>query len=358
MRAALTLEACWHRVPGGTAVAAVAVAGELAALGIDVVGVAARHGAPPAEFVRPPVPVHHLPLPRPLLYDAWHTLRCPRVERATGPVDVIHATALVVPPRTAPLVVTVHDLAFRHDHAHRRGRRVAERGLALARRDADLVLCSSRATLVECEAAGIDPARLRHVPLGVAPQPLASDDDVAAVRVRYGLPERYLLFTGTLEPRKNLPRLLAAFRSIADEVGGPLVLVGPTGWGPDLAPTATGLPLRPLGMVPGADLRALYRGAAVCCYPSLREGFGLPILEAMAQGTPVVTSRGTSTEEVAGGAAVLVDPLDPADIARGILEAVADADRLGVLGRARAAAATWAATAQCTLAAYREVAGR
>ena len=112
-----------------------------------------------------------------------------------------------------------------------------------------------------------------------------------------------------------------------------------------------------LGFVPELDKQALYAGARAVCYPSIREGFGLPVLEAMARGAPVVTSRGTATEEVAGGAAVLVDPLDERDIARGIEEAIDRGAELAERGPARAAQLTWAATAAATVAAYREVVG-
>jgi glycosyltransferase involved in cell wall biosynthesis len=134
----------------------------------------------------------------------------------------------------------------------------------------------------------------------------------------------------------------------------PLVVAGAAGWG-DVARTLTGN-VRFLGHVPPGDLAALYAAAAVFAYPSEREGYGLPILEAMAQGTPVVTSRGSATEETAGGAAVLVDPSDSADIARGIEEAIARAGELAAAGRARAATETWARTAGLTAAVYREVA--
>jgi glycosyltransferase involved in cell wall biosynthesis len=294
--------------------------------------------------------VRPLPLPRPVLYDAWLRLRTPPVQLATGGVDVIHATTIVVPPRTAPLVVTVHDLAFLHepDHFTARGQRVFRRGLDLTRRHADLVLVSSRATLADVEAAGVPVDRLRHVPLGVSVGPA----DPAARR-RFGLDRPYLLFVGTLEPRKNLARLVAALdRLPTDHV---LAVAGLDGWG-DAAPPGSAR-VRLLGFVTDAERDALYAGADAFVYPSLREGFGLPVAEAMAHGTPVVTSQGTSTEEVAGTAAVLVDPFDVDAIADGITRALADRDRLVAAGPRRAAELTWERTAAATLAASRELAG-
>jgi glycosyltransferase involved in cell wall biosynthesis len=126
------------------------------------------------------------------------------------------------------------------------------------------------------------------------------------------------------------------------------------GWGA-VAPVGNGV--RFLGFVPPADLPALYAASTVFAYPSLQEGYGMPVVEAMAQGTPVVTSRGSATEEVAGGAALLVDPRDPESIADGIDRAAADRDRLVAAGRARAATLSWGRSADLTVAAYREVAG-
>lgn len=362
MRVAYTLEQCWHRVPGGTAVAALELARALASRpGLELVGVSARHRRPPEPVWHPPIPVRALPLPRLALYESWHRLRRPSVERATGPVDVIHATGIAMPPSTRPIVLTVHDLAYL-DYPQmfsRAGIRFFRGALELALSDATLVLCSSWATLARCREAGFDEARLRHVPLGVDVTP-ATATAVSDVRARYGLGRGYVLWTGTVEPRKNLPTLLRAFAAVEHEVD--LALVGPPGWNEDLEAVLDGLPdgararVKRLGWVDRADLDALYAGARAFCFPSLLEGFGFPVVEAMAHGTPVVTSRGTSTEElVADGAGLLVDPKDPADVAGAlsrILENETLADRLSRAGRARASEYTWAATADLVATAY------
>ena len=256
------------------------------------------------------MPVRSLPLPRTALYEAWHGLRRPRVELATGRVDVVHATTIVVPPRSAPLVVTVHDLAFLHepDHFTRRGLRTFHRGLELLRRDADLVLCSSMATWADLAAHGVGEARLRLVPLGVRAE-RATAEEVADARQQLGLDRPYVLFVGTLEPRKNLPRLVAAFERVRPEhTDLELVLAGPSGWG-DVAVSRRRRPGARLRDRP-TELRALYAGAEALAYPSLREGFGLPVLEAMAQGTAGGDlARAPAPRRWPAGAAVLVDPL-------------------------------------------------
>jgi len=265
----------------------------------------------------------------------------------------------------------MHDLAWRRDPSMftPHGVRFFDAGLRCVVADADLVLCPSRATLDDCAAAGIGPDRLRHVPWGMdgdAGSGEVSDADVARVRRTYGLDGRYVLSVGTLEPRKNLARLLDAFARLTggDSHGDvTLVVVGPTGWGESLAGAAAALGdrVRRVGFVPREDLAPLYRGAAVVCYPSLWEGYGLPVAEALAAGAPVVTSAGTATEElVAGGVGLAVDPRDPDAIA-GALASVLDdddlADRLRNAARKRAAESTWATTAALTIAAYEEAAG-
>ena len=319
---------------------------------VTLLGVAGRHAHVPIEPWSPTIPIGHLPVGGPLLYDLWLRRNWPKVERATGPVDVAHATTIIPCATDAPLVVTVHDLAFLHDPSQftRRGNAVFRRSLEAIRRRADLVLCSSRATMDDCLSAGIAADRLRLVPLGVEAE-RADAAEVARVRTLYRLPERYLLFVGTVEPRKNLRGLVEAISRLDDPL--PLVVAGAAGWGDVAVPPDSDT--RFIGFVPAPDLGALYAGAEVFCYPSEREGYGLPVLEAMAQGTPVVTSRGTATEEAAGGAAVLVDPLDPGDIARGISEATADRAGLSERGVERADRATWRTTARLTAAAYREL---
>ena len=363
MRVALTLEQCWHNVPGGTAVAALELVRALLPRGdVELVGVAARHRKLPDEPWEPPLPVRSLPLPRLAMYESWHRFRRPSVERATGPVDLVHATGIAMPPATKPVVSTVHDLAYLDypEMFSRAGLRFFRRALELTLAEATLVLCSSRSTLARCREAGFDEGRLRHVPLGVRVD-AASERQVDEMRARFRLERDYILWTGTVEPRKNLHGLLQAFAQIEMQID--LVLVGPSGWNEDLEGAVGSLPegarrrVRRLGWVSRDDLSALYAGAAVFCFPSLLEGFGFPVVEAMAHGTPVVTSTGTSTEElVEGDAGVAVDPRDPEAIANAVSRILTDhelATRLRDAGLARSAEYTWDRTARLVTDAYR-----
>lgn len=353
VRVAYTFEQCWHRVPGGTGVAALRTAEALTRHeDVELLGVAGMHLRPPKPEWVPPVPVHRLPIGGGWMYETWLRLEWPKVEWATGPIDIAHATTLIPCAASAPLVVTLHDLAFVHTPRFftKHGVRVFRRSVRHIKERADLVLCCSQATMDDCAHAGIDGGRLRLVPLGVETD-RANAEDIARVRAAYELPDEYLLFVGTVEPRKNLKGLIAALAHLPD---APLLVVaGAAGWGDAGGEPHPGVKF--LGFVPGADLAPLYAGAQVFCYPSTQEGYGLPVLEAMAQGTPVVTSRGSATEEVAGGAAVLVDPHDPADIARGLDDARRRPDQLAALGLLHAQRNSWSTTADLTVAAYREL---
>jgi glycosyltransferase involved in cell wall biosynthesis len=361
MRVAYTVEQSWHPVPGGTAVAALRVAREFLSNPefdghVDLRFVAGKHPSPPDALYVPPGPVAMLPLGRRSLYEGWTRLNWPKVESVTGAVDVVHATGLIPAATSAPLVVTVHDLAFLHtpEKFTRRGASLMTRSIAATRRRAHRVICSSQATFDDCVAHEFDPDRLRLVPLG-ADSRQATSDEIAEARTHHELPAEFVLFVGTIEPRKNLRRLIEAMRHVrAEGLQLPLVVVGADGWG-DVRSDIDAAHVRFLGPVSDADLRGLFAGASVMAYPSEREGFGLPVIEAMAQGTAVVTSRGTSTEEAAGGAAVLVDPFEVADIARGVAEAYGRRGELAELGHKRAGELTWERSARATLAVYREL---
>jgi glycosyltransferase involved in cell wall biosynthesis len=268
---------------------------------------------------------------------AWYPFALARVE-----VDVLHCTTYRGPLRPrVPLVVTVHDLAvFRHPETFNRWTRTysplfVPRVLRAARR----VIAVSDFTRRELvELLRVPDEKIRVIPNGVEeafePDGPAADGD-------------YVLAVGTLEPRKNLARLVEAARRSDVE----LRVVGARGWG-DVRVEGNGV--RWLGEVSDEELARLYRGALCLAYPSLYEGFGIPVLEAMACGTPVVTSAGGATEEVAAGAAVLVDPLDPASIAAGIEQAAGRRDELRREGLERARRFSWADAARATAEVYRE----
>jgi glycosyltransferase involved in cell wall biosynthesis len=262
--------------------------------------------------------------------------------RARG-ADVLHCPTYRAPVRPrAPLVVTVHDVAvFREPGAfppwtRTYSRLVVPRALAAAAR----IVAVSEFTASELERLlGVPREKVRVVGNAVdeaftAEGPAAEGD--------------YVLAVGTLEPRKNLARTIEAARSLGIE----LRVVGARGWG---GVRAAGPGVHWLGEVADDELARLYRGAACVAYPSLYEGFGIPVAEAMACGAPVVTSAGGATEEVAGGAAVLVDPLDPAAIASGIDDAIARRAELRALGLERARAFSWDESARRTVDVYREV---
>lgn len=359
MRVAFTLEHLWHRVPGGTGVYSQGLLGALAEEpDLELVGVAAMHrGAPPAVWT-PQVPTFSLPLPRPALYRTWQRLGRPLVELATGRIDLVHGVSNIVPACRAPLVMTLHDLSFveHPEWFSERGVEMFRHGLELAMRRAAAVLCVSDTTRRAAEEF-FEPERL-HTVLNGVDQVEATDTDVIEARAATGLKRPYVLFVGTLEPRKNLARLLEAWRSM-NRHDLDLVLVGPKGWGDAGGNPVPGVVMP--GFVPRRYLSGLYRGAVVMCYPSLLEGFGLPVVEAMVQGTPVVTSSGTATEEVAGGAAVLVDPTDVESIAAGLTAAIElperDRTRLVAAGRRGAALLTWKNCAVGTAAIYRRTTG-
>jgi glycosyltransferase involved in cell wall biosynthesis len=271
-------------------------------------------------------------------------------------------------PRT---VVTIHDLGYRafpeaHPPLARRYLDWSTRwSAAVARR----VIVPSAATARDLIAAcGTPPERIVVIPHGYHPRfrPLGRAE-VDAGLARLGIAPPYLLFVGTLQPRKNLARVLAAFEQVAaGGWPGKLVLVGQQGWLSDPIFAAMGRPGSPAhgrihltGYLADADLPIVYNGATGLVFPSLYEGFGLPTLEALACGTPVLTSATSSLPEVVGDAALLVDPLDTDAIAAGLARIVGDGALRADLRRRgldRARRFTWRRAAERTLAVLEAVA--
>ena len=352
---------------------------------------------------------------------AWLPSRAARLawEQAVLPGRVAREGAQVLhcPHYTVPLVcaakrvVTFHDATFfTHPRYHERAKvEFFRRAMRQAARRAERIIMVSQTTADDLvPILGLDPGRVRVVPHGVdharfrplalgalpgtptsgassgvlpseakcdvalsgAPsdvRPPGGFADPAAVwgaLARHGVEGPYLLFLGTLEPRKNIPRLIEAFDHAVTRESLPhtLVLAGAPGWDREALDTALAgakAPVRRLGYVDEADKPLLLAGASAMAYPSLYEGFGMPVIEAMACGAPVVTSNVGATAEVAGQAAVLVDPEDVegmADALAGVLADPAAAQRLRRSGLERASAFTWEATARLTLDVYREAA--
>jgi len=372
VRVVLVAEQLRRPVPGGIGTYVRGLTKGLAAMGPDGPDVAlwasrAPRGAPDplAELG----PVIASPLPAPLLVRAWDAGWAGlggwpgsggRV-MAGGRADVVHAPSFAVPPRReAPVAVTVHDLAWRQvpDAFPTRGRRWHEAALARALDRASLFVVPSRATADALVAAGARVPTVEVVDEGSDHLPHPDHVAADAVLAGLGVTTPFLLSVGTLEPRKNLPRLLAAYRAARPRLPEPwpLVVVGPPGWGGRSAPATDGDDegVMATGWVDDAVLASLYGRARVVAYVPLLEGFGLPALEAMAAGTPVVASPMPSL----GGAALEVDPGDIASIADGLVVAATDdavrATLVGA-GRRRAASLTWEAAARAHVELWRSL---
>jgi glycosyltransferase involved in cell wall biosynthesis len=301
------------------------------------------------------------------LYPSWALARRPPLPAALSSLDLVHSPVPAAVPPVGPgqrLVVTVHDVAYLvHPRFYPRQWRMMYRvGVARAVRSADAVIAVSRHTAEDLlRRTRVDPAKLHVVPLAAALPVSRTEPEEALARLKIRRP--FVLFVGTLEPRKNLVRLVRAYRRVAVR-GAPeaLVLAGPIGWRHQalLREIALDGPGEIIltGPVQPADLDALYRGASAFIYPSLYEGFGLPVLEAMARGVPCVVSTAASLPEVAGEAALPVDPRSVAGLADAMERIVRDRDlssRLRDAGRSRAARFSWEETARLTLEVYKSV---
>lgn len=304
------------------------------------------------------------PLPR---FQLWFQLALPGRLKRDG-VDIFHGLFSRLPLHLpVPGVLTVHDLSgYTMPGMHKKWTHMTNLMYPAFVRKASGIVAVSRATAREVEKYFPEAASKVTVIPEAAPSEYAEvrdPDKLRRTREKLGLPGRYILFLGTIEPRKNLSRLLAAYTAAAGSIPHSLVIAGSVGW-------KTGDLFRELersgikdrviftGFVESRDIPALMTMADLFVFPSLYEGFGLPILEAMACGTPVITSNVSSMPEVAGDAALLVDPLSTDSIAEGLKELALDPGKRGELrgkGLRRTAEFSWKEIAESTLQVYREI---
>jgi glycosyltransferase involved in cell wall biosynthesis len=306
---------------------------------------------------------------QPLQRILWEQTILP-LKLLTKRIDLYHGPAFVVPfAKSCPRVVTIHDASFRltpERHSHQR--RFYYRAIVpTVMHASDGIITVSRSAKTDLlDVAAVPQDKVSVIPLGVDPQfqPITAPHLLERIRCKYGLPRDFILFVGMIEPRKNLEALVDAYLADSLSARFDLVLAGSLGWGySDLLRkvTASGAAdrIRLPGYVDAADLPALYSAASLFAYPSFYEGFGLPVLEAMACGTPVVTSSVSSLPEVAGTAALLADPHDCNALAGALCDILNSAKLHAELSRRgldRAKSFTWARTAEKTLAVYRRIA--
>jgi glycosyltransferase involved in cell wall biosynthesis len=306
----------------------------------------------------------HTPLIRiPLILSA---------ELRKHPVDVLHVQFTAPPFCPCPVIVSIHDLSFEHlPHTFNRRSRTQLRLTVRhsAKRAARILSLSEHTRRDIMDTYGIEAARVSSIPLAAPAYLVRVEDDRELQRVRhsYGIGNYYILSVGSIQPRKNLARLIRAYASLRVKYPArelpKLVLVGKRAWLYDdtlraLEETSLGSSVILTGYVPESDLSALYSGALCFVYPSYFEGFGLPPLEAMKCGTPVIVGNTTSLPEVVGDAALSVDPFDVEALAAAIERLINDSalrSQLSVKGQARARMFDWCETARRTLAVYEQV---
>lgn len=304
---------------------------------------------------------HFVYLPPTILNIIWNELHFLPVETFMGKLDVFHASDATQPPSKAKKVTTVHDLVAYHfpQTLQKAQVQIQKKRLAWVKKEADAIIAVSEATKRDLiTLLEIPESKITVIYEGVSSEFNASlrsqYEKIAQVRGKYKLPEKYLLNVGTLQPRKNLVRLIEAYKKLKNP---PLLAVaGKSGWGKG-AEVAKHVKI--LGFVPQKDLPYLYAGAYGFVYPAIYEGFGLPVLEAMACGTPVVTSNTSSLLEVGGDAAIFVDPHDLASIYEAIKQLLTlfetDYQSMQQKGIAHAKQFTWEKAAQETLAVYQRL---
>jgi len=311
------------------------------------------------------VELRNYKLPPLFLEFLWNRLHILPIEEFTGHLDIFHTSDWLEPPAKCPKVTTVHDLAifkYPETFSPRGGHNIVSN----LRRKLEWVKRESKVIIAVSENTKKDIVKILDIPSEKIKVIYEAGDEVFGkkstlrgienAKKKYGISGNYILAVGTLEPRKNLKRLIMAFSKVRRNSSLSLVIAGNAGWGGELEGLQGKiLGVRFLGYVPKEDLAPLYAGAQCFVYPSLYEGFGLPILEAMASGCPVVTSNISSLPEVAGEMAVLVDPENIRDITEGIKEAITKREEFIKKGFERAKEFSWEKTARQTLEVYQNL---
>lgn len=293
----------------------------------------------------------------PLAADfVWNRLHLMPVERLIGPVDVFHSSDWTQPPTAAARVTTIHDLSFLRwpETVHPKVLAAQKRRLDWIKKEKVEIIAVSQATKQEISGPlGISENQVRVIYEGLDEDlvdllpSLKKQNEGQKIKKRFGIHKDFIFAYGSASPRKNIPRLLSAFEKLDKKLGLQLVITGE--YRPD-GQVPSGVILS--GFIPRPDVLELFAAAALFVYPSLYEGFGLPILEAFALGVPVVTSNRSSMPEVAGKAAVLVDPLSVQDIARGIQQVIKKRGELIQAGYERVKRFSWEKCARETLGIY------
>ncbi len=257
-----------------------------------------------------------------LIWNQWHILN---IENFIGKVDVFHSSGWTQPPSHSFKVATIHDLTPIKfpEETHPRIVAVDDRRLKWVKKEVDRIICVSQSTKKDVvDLLKIDESKLRVIPN--APSPIFSKsslEKINSIKSKYNIEGDYILAVGSVSPRKNIDRLIKSFETVSKDFNLKLVIVGKYMWGKEIQNSSNVIILN---KVENEDLSVLYSGARVFVYPSLYEGFGIPILEAMACGTPVVTSNVSAMPEVAGNAAELVDPHSQESITKGIEKVLGD----------------------------------
>ncbi len=309
----------------------------------------------------------HIPIPARVMYRIWNGIGWPAADTLLGGVDVFHATNFFLPPiRNARRVLSVPDASFAVVPELCSPKIVGPFAASVGRfvREADVVLTISEASkrdIVERFQVAEDNVRVTYPGPGVMSNMMAKEDAREAVTNTLHVQQPFMLFVSTLEPRKNVPGLVRAFDRIAETHPHSLVLAGQLGWntGPILEAIRFAKHanrIQRLGFVADEDLAALYSAADAFVFPSFYEGFGLPVLEAMRHGCPVITANNSALPEVGGDAALYVDAHDTDALVDAINRVLSNESERAALiqrGRAQADRFSWRACAEATLAAYR-----